>query len=226
LDEVLLMLFAPHTPAISHADLESSRPVDSNPPSVRRVDWQGTVVVQSTEREDSFAIGPDGCVWNFVQQPGQAPQLLPTGLKANSFAVAQDEQGRLMVFAADGLRMQAAVQQLAAQHDASTHWNPQACSVWSPPMALQMPSVAHAVAITQVRCEGAGAALHVGAVLVCQRESQAEYFELVVSRWPHDGIQLRHVHSVHHAWAHSWYELLRELRRLAQVSSHQALGAM
>ncbi len=219
------MLLAPHTPAAAFQDVQPNSLAEAEPFAVDRIDWQGTVVIQSDGREDSFAIGPDGCVWNFVRQQGIQPQLLPTGLKANSFAVARDEQGRLVVFAAHGLHLQASVQQPEAAKYLQNHWHTQASSLWSKPMALHLPSVPHAVSIARVSCEGKGAYLHVGALLVCQRERMAEHFELAASRWPQDGVQLQHIRSSHHAWSNSWHELLRELRRLADASKQACVMA-
>jgi hypothetical protein len=211
------MLLAPHTPAAAFQDVQQS-PLAEAEFAAEQIGWQGTVVIQSEGREDSFAIGPDGCVWNFVRLQGKEPQLLPTGLKASSFAAARDEQGRLVLFAANGMQLQASVQQPDVGKSLQNHWQTQASSLWSKPMCLHVPCVPHAVSIARVSCEGIGAYLHVGALLLCQRERMAEHFELAVSRWPQDGVQLQHVRSSHHAWANSWHELLRELRRLADAS--------
>jgi hypothetical protein len=170
------MLFAPHTPAVTEPDFgaetsSQQKLSDSlNPPDTpERIDWQGTVVIPQADGLNSFAIGPDGCVWNFIQKHQETQMhLLPTGLKANGYAVGRDEAGRLVVFAADGLSLRAAMQQ--PQIDAQAlcgHWDPRSSSLWSAPMTLCLPHINHAVGIARVCCAGQGADLHIGVIVQC-----------------------------------------------------------
>jgi hypothetical protein len=210
------MLFAPHSPVMALSEPDEVTLAPSHRLSKRqKVDWQGTMLLSGDQREDSFAIGPDGCVWNLVQMPGAQPQLLPTGLKADSFAVGRDEAGLLVVFAAHGLHVQAAVQQPQACADRlRRHWNPKASSLWSAPVSLTLPPMEHAVSLVRIVCTGRGESLHLGAVVQCQRPRMAEHFELVVTHWPRDHIQLRRHELPGQAWSNSWKELLAELDRL------------
>ena len=126
------MLLAPHAPGIeayeSHSDLSLSQPSApleaAKPPSSKR--WNGTVVLESDGQEESFAIGPDGCVWN-LSRPAHARQdtpglLLPTGLKASSFAASRDAVGQLVVFAAHGQQLCAVVQSQGSSDSDARHW--------------------------------------------------------------------------------------------------------
>jgi hypothetical protein len=212
------MLLAPHSPAAAAIDCEPEYASNAASQDARQhVDWQGTVVIHSLNREDSFAIGPDGCVWNFVRQHGAAPLLLPTGLKANSFAVARDSEGQLVLFAAQGLQLHASIQQPEAE-DLHTHWDPRACSQWSKPVALNLPQVPHAQSIVRVSCEGRGAHLHVGVLLQCHRPQMADHFEMAVSHWPKNGQQFQHFRSAGRAWVNAWQELLVDLRHMAEAT--------
>ncbi len=220
------MLLAPHTPAAAEMPMQStSVAARSSFQLGQHVTWQGTVVVQSDQREDSFAIGPDGCVWNFVRLAGADPILLPTGLKASSFAVGCDSHGRLVVFASTGLRLQACMQQPEARASMQAHWNPQACSQWSKAVTLSLPDVPHASSIVRVSCEGVGEHLHVGALMHCQRPQLADHFELAVSHWPKDGQKLKHFRHASRAWVNAWQELLLDLRQLADQASQGRSGA-
>ncbi len=213
------MLLAPHSPAAAAMDCEPEHsPIAASQDASQHVDWQGTVVIHSLNREDSFAIGPDGCVWNFVRLQGAVPLLLPTGLKANSFAVARDSEGRLVLFAAQGLQLHASIQQLDTEANLRAHWDPRACSQWSKPVALNLPPVPHAQSIVRVSCEGRGAHLHVGALLQCHRPQMADHFELAVSHWPRNGEQLHHFRRAGRACALAWQDLLVELRQIAEAT--------
>jgi hypothetical protein len=214
------MLLAPHHP--SAGGIPETR-ASSGPSSVN---WQGTVVMQSAGQEDSFAIGPDGCVWNFVRIPGQSPHLLPTGLKATSFAVSRDELGRLVVFAAHGMRMQVAVQNLEASSSDAHHWSPHACKKWSDVAPIHIPPLPFAQSVARVSCEGEGKHLHVGVLMLCQRPGLSDHFELAVSRWPQDGARLQRHVSKHAAWINCWEEALGELRRLASSAPTGRIQSM
>jgi hypothetical protein len=211
------MLLAPHHPSAAQSSSQE-RP--------RSIEWQGTVVMRSDTQEDSFAIGPDGCVWNFVRMVGQSPQLLPTGLKASSFAVSRDEQGRLLVFAAHGLRMQVVVQNTEKSSSDTNHWSPHACKKWSSATVMHLPDVPFAQSVAQVSCEGEGQQLHVGVLMLCQRPGMSDHFELAFSRWPQDGARLQRYASKHSAWINCWEEALGELRRLATAAKplHEAMA--
>lgn len=220
------MLFAPHTPAVTEPDFgaetsSQQKLSDSlNPPDTpERIDWQGTVVIPQADGMDSFAIGPDGCVWNFIQKHQETQMhLLPTGLKANGYAVGRDEAGRLVVFAADGLSLRAAMQQ--PQIDAQAlcgHWDPRSSSLWSAPMTLCLPHINHAVGIARVCCAGQGADLHIGVIVQCQRPHMAEHFEMAISNWSRDRHQLYRYTDPRQAWHNSWMDLLSVLRQMPQA---------
>ncbi len=214
------MLLAPHHPSAGEI------PQQRIPGRQRSIEWQGTVVMPRAEQEDSFAIGPDGCVWNLVRIRGQSPQLLPTGLKANSFAVSRDEQGRLLVFAAHGLRMHVVVQNTdISSHDAD-HWSPHFCKKWSSATPMEIPQIPFAQSIARISCEGEGQQLHVGVLMLCQRPGISDHFEMAFSRWPQDGAKLQRHVLKQAAWINCWEEALNELRCLATAVKPPQVEAM
>lgn len=203
------MLLAPHAPGIEAYASDSSSGQDDD--ATQAIRWSGTLVLQADGREESFAIGPDGCVWNLcrpVQNLQDAGQLLPTGLKATSFAASLDAQDRLVVLAAHGQELCAVVQTQSTSACPTDHWRTTHCSKFSAPMRLQLPELTAGSTIVRVLCEGEGEQLHVG-VLVHALSSST--ITLLAARWQANGpARLQTVEA-----GGNWRDALVALQRLA-----------
>ncbi len=203
------MLLAPHAPGIEACDNDSS--LIHEEASAHPVRWNGTLVLQADGREESFAIGPDGCVWNLsrASQNQQDPgQLLPTGLKATSFAASLDAQDRLVVLAAHGQQLCAAVQVQRISDSPAQHWRTTHCSKFSSPVRLGIPLLPTGSSIVRVLCEGEGEQLHVGVLVHCLSSGTIMLF---AARWLDSGpVQLKEVEA-----GGNWRDALVALQRLA-----------
>ncbi len=215
------MLLAPHAPGIEayDADCAAEQAYDDThaldlQPREQGVRWNGTLCIEAAGLEESFAIGPDGCVWNFSRPLGcakDAPgQLLPTGLKATCFAAGLDAQGDLVVLAAHDQQLSAAVQKANGMRSPSDQWRTTHCGKFSAPIRLELPELAAGSTIIRVLCEGRGEQLHVG-VLVHSLTTSS--IMLLATRWPqagHAAAPLKPVQAGDH-----WQEALLELQRMA-----------
>ena len=203
------MLLAPHAPGIEAYASDSS--ISHEDVVTRAVRWSGTLVLQADGCEESFAIGPDGCVWNLSrpaqnqQDPGQ---LLPTGLKATSFAASLDAQDRLVVFAAHGQQLCAVTQTQSISGSTVDHWRTTHCSKFSAPMHLELPQLPQGSTIVRVLCEGEGEQLHVGALV---HSLSSSTITLLASRWQAgDVVRMQPVEA-----GDNWRDALVALQRVA-----------
>lgn len=214
------MLLAPHAPGIEAYVSDSSLNLQAHDwaataqktSHTQPVRWNGTLVLESDGREESFAIGPDGCVWN-LSRPAKSDrqtssELLPTGLKATSFAASLDAHDRLVVLAAHGQQLHAVIQKQCIPSPALNHWRTTHCSKFSEPFRLELPPLPAGSTIVRVLCEGEGSQLHVG-VLVHSLAQGA--ITLLAARWQEaTPVRLEAVEA-----GGSWRDALLALQRLA-----------
>ncbi len=212
------MLLAPHAPGIEAYETDETTRLayQDTLPRLREqgVRWNGTLSLGSAGQEESFAIGPDGCVWNFTRPLGSATdvpgQLLPTGLKASCFAAGLNAQGQLVVWGAQDRQLNAVLQAGSGVPPISGHWRTTHCSKFSAPMRIALPALPDDAAIIRVLCEGVGEQLHVGVLVHSLVQST---IVLLAARWPaqsHDAICLQRVQA-----ADNWQAQLLALQRMA-----------
>jgi hypothetical protein len=215
------MLLAPHAPGIEASNVYGATDISYEEtqalglqPRQQGVRWNGTLLLEAAGQEESFAIGPDGCVWNFSRPLGcaqDAPgQLLPTGLKATCFAASLDAQGDLVVLAAHEQHLSAVVQEASSMRLQSDHWRTTHCSKFSAPQRLELPALPAGSSIIRVLCEGQGEQLHVGVLVHCLAQAS---IVLLAARWPQRGQVMRPFAPVQ-AGGH-WQAALLELQRMA-----------
>ena len=216
------MLLAPHAPGIEAYSNDSpyqGAPAAPNqakhrePGSASRaVRWNGTLMLEVHDREECFAIGPDGCVWNLARtvkktDSGYGGDLLPTGLKASSFSAGTNAQDRIVVFAAHGLELSAVVQ---TSNASATHkpWDIKRSNKFSAPIALQLPELPAGSAIVRVLCEGLDEQLHVGVLVYCPAQTAIKLF---AARWQaHKTVRLTELQA-----GENWRDALNTFARMA-----------
>lgn len=75
--------------------------------------WKDTTVTTNANgQEEAYSIAPDGCIWSYIVnlEFGRSGRLITTGLRASAFALGTSPDGRNIVIAADGARVQFVVE--------------------------------------------------------------------------------------------------------------------
>ncbi len=158
------------------------------------------VVTNANAQQESFCIGPDGCVWSFelASTWRKAGKLTSTGLRATSFTVGAEGNGRLVVLAVDGLAIRTTVESGASSSSSGNRW--------STPKLAAMPMGDGVLCLDKVFTKTEDGNLFVGATVFYTDTNGQMTRQFWHGVWAGNELICSH-HPMHHRYVHEfWFE--------------------